>query len=74
MITSLRSASDKQFQPAAGPSQPKNPFFGSQIPQSKGISPRDDFNPWKHDQVVPAASSIREQLSLLILGVQLTPL
>jgi hypothetical protein len=69
MITSLRFASEKNLQPAAGPSQPKNPFFGSQIPQSKGISPRDDFNPWKHDQVVPAASSIREQLILLMHSV-----
>ncbi|ORX38645.1 hypothetical protein BD324DRAFT_373826 [Kockovaella imperatae] len=49
-------------QPAiAGPSAYKNPFFREPPQIPKSINPRDDFNPWKHDAPVAAASSIQPQ-------------
>jgi len=62
-LSSPVKAPPMQLSPSGGPgpSSSKNPFFATPPQPPKGLNMRDDFNPWKHAQSIPAASSISPQ-------------
>ena len=62
-VSSPAKAPPMQLSPSGGPgpSSSKNPFFATPPQPPKAHNMRDDFNPWKHGQPVPAASSITPQ-------------